>query len=76
MEISLPVMPLSLSLAARAKEGDEADIFLPCPATAHLWDALIPQLNRKFRLLDPQPWSSFTDIQRVGVLLGNPPPSS
>ena len=55
--------------------GDEAHIFLKCPATAHLRDELIPQLSRKLRLLDALPWSSLTEDQRVGVMLGNPPPS-
>jgi hypothetical protein len=36
---------------------------------------LIPHINRKLRLLDALPWSSFIDTQRVGVLPGNPPPS-
>jgi hypothetical protein len=26
-------------------------------------------------LFDAPPWSSFTDTQRVSILLGNPPPS-
>jgi hypothetical protein len=55
--------------------GDEAHIFLACPATAHLRDELIPKIDRELRLLDARPWSSYTDTQRVGVLLGNPPPS-
>ena len=55
--------------------GDGGHIFLTCPATAHLRDELIPQLSRKLRLLDALPWSSLTEDQRVGVMLGNPPPS-
>jgi hypothetical protein len=51
--------------------GDEE-----CPATASLRDAILFQITRKLRLLDDaRPWSSFTDTQCVGVLLGNSPPS-
>jgi len=36
----------------------------------------VAQINKKLRLFDALPWSSFTDTQRVSILLGNPPPPS
>jgi hypothetical protein len=55
--------------------GDETHIFLRCPATASLTSETATQINRILRLFDAPPWSSFTDTQRVSILLGNPPPS-
>ena len=57
--------------------GDETHIFLTCPATASLIGETVVQINKKLRLFDVLPWSSFTDTQRVSILLGTPPlPSS
>ena len=56
--------------------GDETHIFLRCPATASLIGETVAQINKKLRLFDVLPWSSFTDTQRVSILLGNPPPPS
>jgi hypothetical protein len=55
--------------------GDETHIFLRCPATGSLIGETATQINRILRLFDAPPWSSFTDTQRVSILLGNPPPS-
>jgi hypothetical protein len=55
--------------------GDETHIFLKCPTTASLVSETVDQIHKKLRLFDAPPWSSFTDIQRVSILLGNPPPS-
>jgi len=55
--------------------GDETHIFLRCPATASLLDEITRQITRKLRLFDAPPWTSFTDTQRLGILLGNPPSS-
>ena len=55
--------------------GDETHVFLRCPATASLIGETVVQINKKLRLIDVLPWSSFTDTQRVSILLGNPPPS-
>ena len=55
--------------------GDETHILLVCPTTRKLRDELIPQLERKLRLLDGPRWSSLTDNDRASVMLGNPPPS-
>ena len=43
--------------------------------TWKLRDELIPQLERKLRLLDGPRWSSLTDNDRASVMLGNAPPS-
>ena len=40
-----------------------------------LIDETVAQIYKKLRLFDVLPWSSFTDTQRVSILLGNPPPS-
>jgi len=53
--------------------GDETRIFLRCPATASLIGETAAQINKILRLFDALPWSSFTDTQRVSILLGNPP---
>jgi hypothetical protein len=55
--------------------GDETHIFLRCPATASLIGETAIQINKILRLFDALPWSSFTDTQRVSILLGNSPPS-
>ena len=55
--------------------GDETHILLVCPTTEKLRNELIPQLERKLRLLDGPLWSSLTDNDRASVMLGNPPPS-
>ena len=55
--------------------GDESHIFLKCPTTASLVSETVDQIHKKLRLFDAPPWSSLTDIQRVSILLGNPPPS-
>jgi hypothetical protein len=55
--------------------GDETHIFLRCPATASLIGETVAQIDKKLRLFDVLPWSSFTDTKRVSILLGNPPPS-
>jgi hypothetical protein len=55
--------------------GDETHIFLRCPATSSLTSETAIQINKILRLFDVPPWSSFTDTQRVSILLGNPPSS-
>ena len=49
----------------------------PC-AVRHQFHILIGetivQINKKLGLFDVLPWSSFTDTQRVSILLGTPPP--
>jgi len=55
--------------------GDETHIFLKCPTTASLASETVDKIQKKLRLFDVPPWSSFTDTQRVSILLGNPPPS-
>ena len=52
--------------------GDETHIFLRCPATASLIGETAIQINKILRLFDALPWSSFTDTQRVSIVLGNP----
>ena len=54
--------------------GDETYIFLRCQATTSLIGKTVVQINKKLLLFDVLPWSSFTDTQRVSILLGNPPP--
>ena len=56
--------------------GDETYIFLRCQATTSLIGKTVVQINKKLLLFDVLPWSSFTDTQRVSILLGNPPPPS
>jgi hypothetical protein len=55
--------------------GDETHIFLKYPTTASLVNETVDQIHKKLRLFDVPPWSSFTDTQRVIILLGTPPPS-
>jgi hypothetical protein len=55
--------------------GDETHIFLRCPTTDSLVNETVDQIHKKLRSFDAPPWSSFTDTQRVSILLGNPPPS-
>jgi len=52
--------------------GVETHIFLRCPATASLISKTAIQINKILQLFDALPWSSFTDTQRVSILLGNP----
>ena len=53
--------------------GDETHVFLRCPATASLIGETVVQINKTLRLFDVIPWSSFTDTQRVSILVGTPP---
>jgi hypothetical protein len=55
--------------------GDETHVFLKCPTTAILVSETVDQIHKKLRLFDAPPWSSFTDTQRVSILLGTSPPS-
>ena len=51
-------IPTRLHFSARQARNEYHFSYCGCAATVRLRDTLIPQINRKLRLLDDLPWSS------------------